>query len=43
MFRTPPSILLGAEAPRVLMNPMLAAVLAGRRLMSRSRASTLRD
>jgi hypothetical protein len=31
MFRTPPSILLGAEAPRVLTIPMLAAVLADRR------------
>ncbi len=31
MFRTPPSILLGAEEPRVLTIPMLAAVLADRR------------
>jgi hypothetical protein len=31
MIRTPTSILLGAEAPRVLTTPMLAAVLADRR------------
>jgi hypothetical protein len=31
MSRTPTSILLGAEAPRVLTIPMLAAVLADRR------------
>ncbi len=31
MYRTPTSILLGAEAPRVLTVPMLAAALADRR------------
>ena len=31
MLRTPTSILLGAEAPRALTIPMLAAVLADRR------------
>src|SRR6266850_627803 len=31
MSRTPTSILLGAEAPRVLTIPMLAAALADRR------------